>query len=71
MSEFDRRGFLKTASLAGLAASAAEAAPAPAPLTEKQKLDRMASNSWPIRYIFKSRTSFGPNPRTEALKKKY
>lgn len=67
MSEFDRRGFLRTAGLAGLALAPAQAAPS----TEKQKLDRIASNTWPIRYIFKSRTSFGRNPRAEEMKKKY
>ena len=44
---------------------------AAAPLTEKQKLARLASNTWPIRYIFKSRTAFGRNPRNDELKKKY
>jgi len=70
MSHFDRRDFLKTAGLSGLALATEQAASA-APLTEKQKLDHMASNSWPIRYIFKSRTGFGRNPRTEEMKKKY
>src|SRR5215475_16192454 len=72
--EVDRRGFLKTAGAgvgaAGLALGTAASAEA-APLTEKQKLDRLASNTWPIRYIFKSRTGFGRNPRNEELKKKY
>jgi sugar phosphate isomerase/epimerase len=62
-----RRDFLKTAGLALAPAAAAEAAP----LTEKQKLERIASNSWPIRYIFKSRTGFTRNPRIEQMKEKY
>ena len=68
MSHFDRRGFLRTTGLAGLALAPAQAAQ---PLTEKEKLDRIASNTWPIRYIFKSRTGFGPTPRTAEMKKKY
>src|SRR5215472_16254505 len=71
MSSFDRRDFFKTV---GVAASGMALSPAPAaaaPLTEKEKLARLASNTWPIRYIFKSRTGFGGNPRTAALKEKY
>jgi sugar phosphate isomerase/epimerase len=71
MSSFDRRDFFKTL---GVAASGVALSPAPAaaaPLTEKQKLARLASNTWPIRFIFKSRTGFGRNPRSEALKEKY
>lgn len=42
------------------------------PLTEKEKLARIASNTWPIRYIFKSRTNFlAEKQRTEEMKKKY
>lgn len=70
MVEQDRRGFLRTAGLA-LAPLAAPAEPAPAPLTEKEKLARIASNTWPIRYIFKSRTGFGRSPMADAMKKKY
>src|SRR5689334_12737679 len=67
----NRRGFLKSAG-AGIAATGlAFAAPAPAaPMTEKEKLARIASNTWPIRNIFKSRTGFG-NQRNQALKEKY
>jgi sugar phosphate isomerase/epimerase len=65
----DRRTFFKSvgAATAGVALSPAPAAP----LTEKEKLDRIASNTWPIRYIFKSRTGFNTNPRNQALKEKY
>ncbi len=72
--EVDRRGFLKTAGAgvgaASLALNTAGSAQA-APLTEKEKLARLASNTWPIRYIFKSRTGFGRNPKNEAAKQKY
>jgi sugar phosphate isomerase/epimerase len=69
MSAVDRRDFLRTAGLAGLALSPQQGAARP--LTEKEKLDRIASNTWPIRYIFKSRTGFGRNPRIQELKQKY
>jgi len=67
-----RRGFLKSAG-AGIAAAGMsfQTAAQAAPLTEKEKLARIASNTWPIRYIFKSRTGFGNNPRNQELKKKY
>jgi sugar phosphate isomerase/epimerase len=72
--DMDRRGFFKTAGAgagaAGLALGTAELAQA-RPLTEKEKLARIASNTWPIRYIFKSRTGFGRNPKNEAAKAKY
>ncbi len=42
------------------------------PLTEKEKLARIASNTWPIRYIFKSRSSFLAEKQvTVQMKKKY
>jgi len=69
MSDFDRRGFLKSAGLAGLALAPEQAAALP--LTEREKLDRIASNTWPIRYIFKSRTGFGRNARAAEMKAKY
>jgi sugar phosphate isomerase/epimerase len=53
-----RRDFLKTASggltAAGLLLSPREAAAAQA-LSEKARLDRIASNSYPLRFLFKSR----------------
>ena len=67
----DRRSFFKTV---GAAASGAALSPLPAtagPLTEKEKLARIASNTWPIRYIFKSRTGFGRGQVSQDLKKKY
>ncbi len=83
----DRRGFLKSASstLAGgllaIEASGAEQqttaepisrAGAARPLNEKEKLDRIASNSWPIRYIFKSRNNYLAEKQTiEDMKRKY
>ena len=69
MTQVDRRTFLRTAGVAGAALSPEQALPYPA--GEQEKLDRIASNTWPIRYIFKSRTAFGRNPRSEEMKKKY
>lgn len=69
-----RRGLLKGAGLlAGAAAAAAVDASANTnmrPLTEKEKLARIASNTWPIRSLFKSRST-RPNPQAEEMKKKY
>ncbi len=73
-SHLDRRDFFKAAG-GGLGATGLLLAPAASaaasPLTETEKLARIASNTWPIRYIFKSRMGFGRNPRTEEMKKKY
>ena len=60
----DRRGFFKTAgaglSAAGLVLTGNEApAAAPAEWSEKDKLARIASCTWPIRYIFKTRPPAG------------
>ena len=63
----NRRGFLKSAgagiAATGLAFQRAQAAP----LSEKEKLARIASNTWPIRYLFQSRTGFGNSPRIQQL----
>src|SRR5262245_48617702 len=81
----DRREFFKAAgagvAAAGLAlgpgGSAGSAAPLSAQeqsLAEKARLARIASCSYPIRYIFKTRASAGgrgPNPVNEQLKQKY
>jgi sugar phosphate isomerase/epimerase len=73
-SRLDRRDFFKTAGVGlgatGLAAAVEQHAAA-SPLTEKEKLDRIASNTWPLRFLFKSRMGFGNNPRTVEQKKKY
>jgi len=83
----DRRGFLKTAG-AGLTGSLVAAsenqaqekispepishAGASRPLSEKEKLARIASNTWPIRYIFKSHSNFlAEKPVVEQMKRKY
>jgi hypothetical protein len=82
----NRRGFFKTtgASLAaaGMASggqaspaqggdsSGASSNPAARELTEKEKLDRIASNTWPIRDIFKT-ASTRQNAQIDAMKKKY
>ena len=55
-----RRGFL------GLAAGAVMARP----LTEKEKLARIASNTWPMRSLFKTRST-RTSPQAEAFRKKY
>ena len=52
-----RREFLKTAG-AGIAAAGAMTAPEPAAaqaLAEKARFDRIASCTWPIRQLFKTR----------------
>src|SRR5215469_6857242 len=42
------------------------------PLTDQEKVARIASNSWPIRYIFKARgVILAPRPDVEQMKKKY
>jgi sugar phosphate isomerase/epimerase len=68
--ELGRRGFLRAAGTAGLLLAPAPQASA-RPLTEKEKLARIASNTWPIRYIFKTRQMGGRAPRNEDMKKKY
>jgi sugar phosphate isomerase/epimerase len=41
-------------------------------LTEREKVARIASNSWPIRYIFKARgVILAPKPEVDQMKKKY
>jgi sugar phosphate isomerase/epimerase len=80
----DRRGFIKRAAsgLAAASALGAEQSSTPSdpishagaqrPLTEKEKVARIASNSWPIRYIFKARgVILAPNPQVSEMKKKY
>ena len=83
----DRRRFIKGAGgslAAGLLGSSAASGQGPTapesithagvlrPLTEKEKLDRIASNSWPIRYIFKSHGSFlAEKAESDRMKKKY
>lgn len=55
-----RRGFLSTAAGAMMAR----------PLSEKEKLARIASNTWPVRMLFKTRST-RTSPQTEEFKKKY
>ncbi|MBV8811154.1 MAG: TIM barrel protein [Acidobacteriaceae bacterium] len=59
-------------------ASAQEGAPesithagAGRPLTDKEKIARIASNTWPIRYIFKSHAVMAAPQEVEQMKKKY
>src|SRR3954462_8847320 len=69
MDQLDRRKFFGAAGLTGLALAPQTAAARP--LTEKQKLDRLASNTWPLRYLFKSRSGFGGGQQSTAMKEKY
>jgi hypothetical protein len=64
----DRRDFFKASASAGLMAAAGQASAAP--LTDKEKLARIASNTWPLRYLFKARMGFG-SAKSEEMKKKY
>jgi len=70
-----RRGFFRAAG-AALAASgvtvSSEHHSAARSLTEAEKLARIASNTWPVRSLFKSRgTGRRGSPETEAMRKKY
>ncbi len=69
----DRRGFLRAAGAVATGAALIPEVNAAAPrLTEQQKLARIASNTWPVRSLFKSRGSGRRvNPQVEAMKKKY
>lgn len=58
------------AGAAGLALGGGSVAEA-SPLTEKEKLARIASNTWPLRYLFKSRMGFGASAKNDAAKSKY
>lgn len=82
-----RRGFIKRAGagLTGsLLASSVVSAQSPAPsdpishagvqrpLATEEKVARIASNTWPIRYIFKARgVILAPEPEVTRMKKKY
>lgn len=59
-AELDRRHFLKSAG-AGMTAAALVLTPGEAAAAQEQArkaaLDRLASNSWPLRQLFKSRTA--------------
>src|SRR6266545_4153224 len=71
MTDFQRRDFLKRAT-AGLTAVGVMLSPRERALAqfqdEKNRLERIASCSWPIRYIFKSRPrparAAAPPPRS-------
>jgi len=80
----NRRGFLQAGG-AGLAAAgmalgqagtenksvgAPSSNPAARELTEKEKLARLASNTWPIRDLFKTAVARN-SPQVDAMKKKY
>lgn len=70
----ERRDFFRAAGASLAATSVSLAAPGNGverALTEKEKLARIASNTWPVRMLFKTRSSGRTNPRTDELKKKY
>ena len=73
----DRRDFFRTAgagvAAAGLSLGGRAADASPQVFTEKDRFDRIASCSWPIRYIFKTRAQAGgrTNPLNAELKQKY
>jgi sugar phosphate isomerase/epimerase len=67
----DRRDFLKGAGALAAGVLLAGAAKADqSPLTDKQKLDRLASNTYPIRWLFPRRSS-RPSPTSDEMQKKY
>src|SRR5215469_6849937 len=78
-----RRAFLRNAGAGGLllasttlgaqqpAPESIEHAGAGRPLTEKEKLARIASNTWPIRYIFKTRAIMASDEQIRQMKSKY
>ena len=74
MSNSDRRDFIKTAAT-GIAVAGAVAATANAyvghPLTEKEKIARIASNCWPARKLFRGRSERPDSPEVAEMKKKY
>jgi len=68
-----RRGFFQLAGTAVAASgvSLSLADPGSRPLTEKEKFARIAANSWPLRFLYKTRPGGRPYPQAEAMKKKY
>jgi sugar phosphate isomerase/epimerase len=80
-SHVDRRGFIKMAgsavSAAGVLARGGDSSanqasqPAARRLSEKEKLAQIASNTWPLRSIFKTRPGAPDNPRSAEMKRKY
>lgn len=70
----DRRAFLRTTGLALASGSLLEGVSGGAvrPLTEQEKLDRIASNTYPMRWLFKRREAEGrSSERAEEMKRKY
>ena len=82
----DRRNFLRGAGAAGLLASTGAGAQVQAPvvvpetishagvkraLTDREKVARIASNSYPIRWIFKNRGNVGDRATVASMQAKY
>jgi len=65
-----RDAFRIVGGVAGLAMAATTAKADAVRLTEEQKLDRLASNTYPIRRLFARRSS-RQDPKGDAMKKKY
>jgi sugar phosphate isomerase/epimerase len=78
-SNVGRRGFLKIAGtglgaatiVGGFGMADAQTQSTARRLTEKEKFAQMASNTWPLRQLFKSRPGAPVNPRSAEMKKKY
>ena len=64
-------GALLGTTAAGAAAPRAATQRTAKPLSEKEKLARLASNTWPLRSLFKGRPGPNRNPRGEEMKKTY
>ncbi len=75
----DRRDFLKRAGLGiaaagtliGTGADARQGSSAARPLTQDEKLSRIASSCWPPRFMFKTMGGRQPNAETVEMRKKY
>jgi hypothetical protein len=78
-SNVNRRGFLKIAGtgfgaatiVGGFGNTEAQSQTPSRRLTDKEKFAQIASNTWPLRQIFKGRPGAPVNPRSAEMKKKY
>jgi sugar phosphate isomerase/epimerase len=75
--DVSRRGFIKTAGLGAAALLGSGDTPtlaqrtAPRRLSDKDKFARLASNTWPLRQLFKRGGNAPANAQSEEMKKKY